>query len=154
MGEMAPKLIVCGMGPMEEWCRKFIKTYDANIEMRGRLPNIEVRKLISNSKAFILPTQWYEGFPMTIVEAYSVGTPVICSKIGNAGSIVKEGITGYKFKEDSVDELKKTINNRYYDLYERARDEFNERYTDVKNYEILQMIYKYICFESNGKENV
>lgn len=38
MGEMAPKLIVCGMGPMEEWCRKFIKTYDANIEMRGRLP--------------------------------------------------------------------------------------------------------------------
>ena len=55
-----------------------------------------MRKLVANSKALILPTRWYEGFPMSIVEAYSVGTPVICSVLGNIGNVVKEGIIGCK----------------------------------------------------------
>mgnify|MGYP000106731526 CR=1 FL=1 len=42
---------------------------------------------------------------MSIVEAFSVGTPVICSDLGNAGSVVEEGITGYKFTADLVDEI-------------------------------------------------
>ena len=94
MGEDAPKLIVCGTGPMEDWCKSFTRENDVNIEMRGFVPNNEALKLIANSKALVLPTQWYEGFPMSIVEAFSVGTPVICSDLGNAGSVVEEGITG------------------------------------------------------------
>lgn len=89
-GEDAPKLIVCGTGPMEDWCKSFTRENDVNIEMRGFVPNNEALKLIANSKALVLPTQWYEGFPMSIVEAFSVGTPVICSDLGNAGSVVEE----------------------------------------------------------------
>lgn len=87
MGAHAPKLIVCGTGPMEDWCKSFIRENDVNIEMRGFVPNNEALKIIANSKALVLPTQWYEGFPMSIVEAFSVGTPVICSDLGNAGRI-------------------------------------------------------------------
>lgn len=105
MGAHAPKLIVCGTGPMEDWCKSFIRENDVNIEMRGFVPNNEALKIIANSKALVLPTQWYEGFPMSIVEAFSVGTPVICSDLGNAGSVVEEGITGYKFTADLVDEI-------------------------------------------------
>ncbi len=103
MGAHAPKLIVCGTGPMEDWCKSFIRENDVNIEMRGFVPNNEALKIIANSKALVLPTQWYEGFPMSIVEAFSVGTPVICSDLGNAGSVVEEGITGYKFQFDSIE---------------------------------------------------
>lgn len=42
---------------------------------------------------------------MSIVEAFSVGTPVICSDLGNAGSVVEEGITGYKFRYDSIESM-------------------------------------------------
>ena len=42
---------------------------------------------------------------MSIVEAFSVGTPVLCSALGNAGAVVENGITGYKFNAESVDEL-------------------------------------------------
>lgn len=105
MGEEAPKLIVCGTGSMEDWCKSFIRENDVNIEMRGFVPNNEALKIIANSKAIVLPTQCYEGFPMSIVEAFSVGTPVICSDLGNAGSVVEEGITGYKFTADLVDEI-------------------------------------------------
>lgn len=106
MGGSAPKLLVCGTGPLEEWCQNFVQTNpECNIEFKGFVANTEAKKLIANAKALILPTQCYEGFPMTIVEAYSVGAPVIGSDIGNVGSLIQEGVTGWKFAYDSVDAL-------------------------------------------------
>lgn len=68
------------------------------VELRGFVPNSAARALMGQSKALILPTQWYEGFPMTIVEAFSAATPVICSDLGNAGSLISDGVTGFKFR--------------------------------------------------------
>ena len=136
----APKLIVCGTGPMEDWCKSFIRENDVNIEMRGFVPNNEALKIIANSKALVLPTQWYEGFPMSIVEAFSVGTPVICSDLGNAGSIVEEGINGRKFKKENVSELVEIVNDQ--DVASKmVYENYKEKYTEDINYEILKSIY-------------
>ena len=70
-----------------------------------------MRKIISESKALILPTQWYEGFPMVIAESYSEGTPVIGSDIGNTGSLILNELTGMKFKSNSIEELTSIINS-------------------------------------------
>lgn len=143
MGDTAPKLVVCGTGPLEEWCKSFIQQNRVNIELRGFVPNTEVRKLIANSKALVLPTQWYEGFPMSIVEAFSVGTPVICSDLGNAGSIVEECVTGCKFMSDSPKSLVDAV-KRCKGLYEIVFDEYNRKYTANINYELLIGIYQKI----------
>lgn len=140
MGNIAPKLIICGNGPMENWCKKFITDNDINSELRGFVTNSEVRKIISNSKALILPTQLYEGFPMSIVEAYSVGTPVICPNFGNAGNLVEESVTGYKFKnkEDLVSCVYK-VNQE--DLCLKTFQKYLTKYTESINYNILSKIY-------------
>lgn len=143
IGESAIKLIVCGMGPMENWCKSFIKENVVNIEMRGFVPNDEALKIIANSKALVLPTQCYEGFPMSIVEAFSVGTPVICSDLGNAGSVVEEEITGYKFGYESIESImsaiykmiKKPLNN------EKIKKIYEIKYSEETNYKILNDIY-------------
>ena len=140
MGAHAPKLIVCGIGPMEDWCKSFIRENDVNIEMRGFVPNDEALKIIANSKALVLPTQWYEGFPMSIVEAFSVGTPVICSDLGNAGSVVEDGINGRKFKNGNISELVKIVNNQ--DIAAKTvYEKYKEKYTEDINYETLKSIY-------------
>lgn len=149
MGEKAPKLVVCGKGPLDEWCRTFIKKNVVNIEMRGFIQNQEIAKLLSDSKALILPTQWYEGFPMSIVESFSVGTPVICSGLGNVGSIVKEGMTGYKFTADSVQELILAV-SRCKELYKSTLAEYNSKYTEEINYQMLRRIYDLII-KNEGK---
>ena len=143
MGAHAPKLIVCGTGPMEDWCKSFIRENDVNIEMRGFVPNNEALKIIANSKALVLPTQWYEGFPMSIVEAFSVGTPVICSDLGNAGSVVEEGITGYKFTADLVDEIIQAV-KRCHGLCSPTKKVYKDNYSVEKNYELIGRIYKAI----------
>lgn len=140
MGDTAPKLVVCGTGLMEEWCKSYVQQISVNIELRGFVPNTEARKLIANSKALVLPTQWYEGFPMSIVEAFSVGTPVVCSDLGNAGSIVEEGVTGCKFKSDSEESLVSAV-NRCKGMYESTMNEYKKKYTEEKNYANLIDIY-------------
>ncbi len=143
----APKLIVCGIGPMEEWCRSFLKdNADCNIEMNGFVPNAETKKLIANSKALILPTQWYEGFPMTIVEAFSVGTPVIGSDIGNVGSLVEEGITGTKFQPESAEGLVQAVKRiqEHKDIHSTTFRQYENFYTENINYKKLLKIYEII----------
>lgn len=147
MGDTAPKLVVCGTGPMEEWCKSHLQQNSVNIELRGFVPNTEARKLIANNKALILPTQWYEGFPMSIVEAFSVGTPVVCSDLGNAGSIVEEGVTGCKFRADSAEDMINAV-RRCDGMCESTMSEFNNKYSDVRNYEMLKKIYT--CISSQG----
>ena len=148
MGAKAPKLIVCGTGPMEKWCKEFAKSNKLNVEFKGCVPNAEVLKIVASSKALVLPTQWYEGFPMSIVEAFSVGTPVICSDLGNAGSIVEEKITGFKFQYNESDSLKCVIKEfESYDiklLQQSAYGKYRRYFDQNRNYEMFQTIYREI----------
>ena len=144
MSDSAPKLFICGIGPMEKWCKKFIEKNHINAEMLGFVPNTEVRKLIAYSRALIFPTQLYEGFPMSIVEAFSVGTPVISSDIGNAGNVVIEGISGCKFQKDSVNELINAIHRlESMDfIYDSTFKNYSDKYTEDINYKTLMCIYR------------
>lgn len=144
MGESAPKLLLCGNGPMEQRCREYIaKNGLESVEMMGFVPNERVREMVANSKALILPTQCYEGFPMTIAEAFAVGTPVIASDLGNAGSLVEEGVTGCKFAADSPEELKRAVVRLkgYLDLYRTIENQCTEKYMEEQNYESLMSVY-------------
>lgn len=134
-------LVICGIGPEEKWCNKFI--YDnnmTNVKIMGFVSNLQAMNIISESKALILPTQWYEGFPMTIVESLSCGTPVIGSNIGNVGNLIEDGITGLKFKFNSKESLRETINS-VYDMVESCKEKFNYSYSMDNNYMQLLNIY-------------
>lgn len=145
LGNNAPELIICGNGDMEEWCKEYIAKYSlSSVKLKGFVSNLEVKQLIANSKALILPTQCYEGFPVSIVEAFSVGTPVICSDFGNAGALITQGITGYKFQYDSPNKLVQAVNKikDYKQIYQTTSEEYKEKYTESKNYEMLTIIYE------------
>jgi len=140
----APKIVICGTGPMEDWCKNYISDNDLkSVEMKGFVPNTQVRAIIANSQVLLLPTQWYEGFPMSIVEAFSAGTPVITTDLGNAGILVEEGVTGSKFVADSPEELVKAVQriDGYKSISDSTLSAFKIKYTEARNYEYLMKIY-------------
>ena len=143
LGAEASELVICGTGPMEEWCQDFIRKNElTNIRMLGFVPNEHVKKIIAESKSLILPTQWSEGFPMTIVEAFSAGTPVIGSDIGNVGSLITDGMSGMKFKHDSPEALAKAVKEAVgWDMVEFTFDNYCEKYTTEANYKKMVLIY-------------
>ncbi len=144
LGEDAPELLMCGKGPLEDWCKNIISKHNLNtVKMLGFVPNDEVKKMISNSKALILPTQVYEGFPMTIAEAYACGTPVIGSDLGNTGSLIEDGVSGWKFDYTSPEALAECVQKM-----ERWNQNFPEKirtkYSMEENYRELWQIYENI----------
>ena len=142
LGDAAPKLIICGTGELEQWCHEYIQNNEIeNVEMRGQIPNAKVKELIGESKAMIYPTQWYEGFPMAVAEAYTMGTPIIASDIGNVGNLVEDGVTGLKFKCNSAVSLAKTI-EKFENMSLSIPKEYLTRYTAENNYVLLKGIYE------------
>lgn len=145
LGEKAPELLMCGKGPLEEWAKEYVeKNKLSKVKLLGFVPNTEVRKLIGESKALILPTQVYEGFPMTIAESYACGTPVIGSDLGNTGSLIENGASGYKFSPDSPEELAMAVKHLEAEGFGLSV-EFVKKYSSKNNYQILREIYEACC---------
>ena len=148
LGRCAPKLIICGTGPLETWCRDYISENKLDkILLKGQISHAKVMEYINQSMCLILPTRVYEGFPVTIIEAFASGVPVICSNIGNAGNLIIHGKTGYKFEYDSSENLAECV-VKMLDTYEflgdNAREKYEEQYTIAQNYDRLREIYKLI----------
>lgn len=139
------QLLVCGTGPLEIWCQDYIKKRKlTSIKMTGFIRNDKVKREIAMSKALILPTQWYEGFPMTIVEAFSVGTPVLGANIGNVGDLIEDEITGLKYDSKNPIEIVNAIVKSQSIEFFQVESYYQEKYTREKNYMQLLSIYRNI----------
>ena len=99
-------LKVVGNGPIEDELKRNLLP---NVEFLGYKSGDELYNLVRYARFVCVPSEWYENNPMTIVEAYSMGVPVIGAKIGGIPEIVDEGKTGFLFESGSVDFLEETI---------------------------------------------
>jgi glycosyltransferase involved in cell wall biosynthesis len=59
--------------------------------------------------ALVVPSTWFEGFPMVVVEAYATGTPVIASRLGSLAEIVEDGVTGLLVAPGDATELARSV---------------------------------------------
>ncbi len=98
------KLKIVGAGPIESELKQKAARC-ANVEFLGFKYGEKLHDLIRNAQFVIVPSQWYENNPMTIVEAYSFGTPVIGSDLGGIPEIIKDGATGFVFKHGNTESL-------------------------------------------------
>lgn len=88
--EMQKKVcaIIVGEGEQYEQLDRYARTHpELSIELAGSLPRKQVVDVLEQSDIFVFLSDW-EGFPMTILEAMSVGLPIIASDVGGVGEIV------------------------------------------------------------------
>lgn len=82
---------------------------------------------------------------MTVAEAFSVGTPALVSDLGNAGSLIKQGVTGMKFNPHSPKSIADTVARFLEDTdtpwQENTLAQYRLTMTPEKNYEMLMDIY-------------
>ncbi len=142
-------LLICGSGPEEEWIRFYLKEHDLNsVKLLGQCPHEEILRLLKESKALILPTMCYEGQPMTILESFAAGTPVITSDIGNAGNMVEPEITGVRFSYGDAEALRRAVLCMEEKRDWNIRPIYEEKYAPEKNYMLLQEIYNIVQREN------
>lgn len=100
------RLKVVGTGPLEKELKQFTSENGMNnVEFLGYKRGQELINLVTNAYFVIVPSEWYENNPMTIIESYSVGTPVIGARIGGIPEIIVNGKSGYQFESANTDSL-------------------------------------------------
>jgi len=120
----------------------------ANVRIHGQLSRGQVVEFMKSARFLIFPSEWYEGFPMTIAEAFACGTPVICSRLGAMEEIVADGRTGLHFSAGNAEEIAQKTEwawahpSRMAEMGRAARAEYETKYTAQRNYRLLMDIYE------------
>jgi len=94
---------IAGRGPLSPQVDAAAGTGD--VEVLGRLEKDAVFDQLRRATAMVLPSVWYEGFPVSVLEAYATGTPVIASRIGSLAEIVDDGVTGLLASPGDAEDL-------------------------------------------------
>jgi glycosyltransferase involved in cell wall biosynthesis len=140
-------LKIVGDGALRSALENIAKAERLNIEFMGMRSRTEVLQAVSNAEFLVVPSEWYEGFPMVIAESFACGTPVLASRIGSLEELVKEGVTGRKFAAADPQGLAAAVRimladkSSLRDMREHAREYFDGHLTEQANYHALVNIY-------------
>lgn len=144
-GVDAPNLKIIGNGPLFEELKN--KNSNSKIQFLGLLDRIKTMQIIAYSKMIIFPTQCYEGMPMTILEAFSVKTPVIASNLGPISEIISHNQNGVLFKHNNLKSMMSSIKQNWQNkkklalISEKAFLKYEKIYSARANYENLLSLY-------------
>lgn len=97
------QFVIAGPGEPEyyqAWAR-----YAPAVRVVGKVPFHEMRSLFAAADLTIMASVWPENSPMTIIENYQVGTPVLVSDVGGIPELVEADVTGYLFPRNDHDAL-------------------------------------------------
>ena len=150
------RLKIVGHGPLAGEVQRAVAECE-DIEWLGRLPQKEVHEAIGRASFLVIPSQWYEGFPKTLLEAYAKGTPALASRIGSLAELVDHGKTGLHFEPGDADDLAAKAKQMLSDplgllcMRANARREFETKYTASRNYEMLREVYEQALETFDGK---
>lgn len=142
-------LRIVGDGPLHRELEQEAKQRGlAGIFFLGQLPQSETQEQMRGSRFLIVPSIWYEGFPMTVAEAFALGVPVICSRIGSLEEIVPDGRAGLHFQVGDPEDLAAKVEWAWThpaevsEMGRAARREYANKYAPERNYESLLRIYE------------
>ena len=143
----AVPLVIAGDGPL----RPLVEETAARVPgivYRGSLPRHEIIRAMQQARFLLLPSECYEGFPMTIAEAFACGLPVLASRMGAMEVLIEDGRSGIHFAPgDAADCAAKALEawkqpGRLCRMGAQARQIYLDSYTAERNYLTLMDIYR------------
>lgn len=139
-------LVIVGTGPLEAELRE--RAADApNIRFTGFLSGEEKRDVVRNARFSLMCSEWYENFPVVILEAFAAGKPVLGSRLGSVPYLIDEGQTGELFTAGDAADLARQARSLWQQpeltnrLGRNARRVVESRYDSAKSFDQLMDIF-------------
>lgn len=167
--ENGKKLRIVGDGPLADWVKSQIGTppksptdntnnsTTSQISYTPALPRESLAALYQHCKALILPSRWYEGQPMTVIEAQSTGAIVIAADSPNMKRMVNHGVNGFLYPLEPSNQLNEVIHifearsvEANDGMSKAAYQQFLRSYTEEQHINALKLLYH---FESSSKQH-
>ena len=146
------KLVIIGGGPLMNELKAVANT---NIKFVGFKQWDDIKQLVGKARFSVIPSEWYENNPLSVIEAQCLGTPVLGANIGGIPELIeslsptlpqREGVVpnGMTFTSGDVEDLKDKILKMFdheFD-YDAIAKNAIERYSSEAYYEKLMKCYK------------
>ena len=142
-------LVVVGGGPLESELRQRSEDMQLkNVNFVGFKGGKELTDLVAGSSFTILPSEWYENCPMSVLESFAYGKPVIGSRIGGIPELINEDHDGLTFTPGNSQDLAVKMTELWGDKKKRRTMGLNGRrkieadFSPEKHYENLLSVYR------------
>jgi len=135
-------LKIIGEGPLKSQLEQQAKN-NPNIEFTGFKQWNEIKNIVSKARFIVVPSEWYENFPISIIESLCLGTPALGARIGGIPEMITEGENGLLFESRNANDLKNKIEsmlNHNFDHHSIA-NKYREIYSSENHYNTLMHIY-------------
>lgn len=150
---------IIGDGPLREELQRKVKTEGiSNIRFFGYMKGKALYQEIKKSLAAILPSEWYENSPMSIIEAFVFSKPVIGARIAGIPELVRDNETGLTVEPGNIEDLslkiESLVNNpdKTAEMGENARRFVEQKLSAEKYYQELMEIYKKAIQKSHSRK--
>jgi glycosyltransferase involved in cell wall biosynthesis len=143
-------LHIVGDGPLRAELEEYARQQGlSNVRFRGRLGWKETMSVMHGARFLVFPSECYEGaLPLTVVEAFACGTPVIASRLGAMQDLITDGATGLHFTPGDAMDLASKAEHAWAhpaeleSMSNEARRSYETTYTAARNYEMLLETYE------------
>jgi glycosyltransferase involved in cell wall biosynthesis len=98
-------LDLVGTGPQAKELQALAAARGADVRFLGFLAGAELHAVIGAARAVVLPSEWYENAPLSVLEAAALGKPLIVARIGGLPELVAHGESGWIFESRASEEL-------------------------------------------------
>lgn len=135
------KLKIIGGGDLKEQLTTLASN---NIEFLGYKNWDEIKDIVGKARFSVIPSEWYENNPLSVIEAQCLGTPVLGANIGGIPELIETGKTGMLFEPRNTEDLKEKIKQMFtteFD-YKKIAEQAKERYSAEKYYHEIIEIYE------------
>lgn len=137
------KLMVIGGGPLSDELKVKVKDLKSKIEFVGYKQWDEIKILLGKARFMVIPSEWYENNPLSVIEAQCLGVPVLGANIGGIPELIDNGVTGMTFESRDVDNLAKMIEEMWKHAfdYKKIAQISQARYNSESYYQNIMKIY-------------
>jgi glycosyltransferase involved in cell wall biosynthesis len=138
-------LKVAGDGPLRKEVARLAD--GRRLQYLGPLSRGEIHALLREAAFLVFPSVCYENFPLSIVDAFACGVPVLASRLGAMEEIIEDRRTGLLFRPGDAEDLASKVEWAWRHPEElarmrpQARAEYLARYTPAQNYKMLIELY-------------
>ena len=142
------QLEIIGEGPMREPLQALVtREAIANVTFAGYMSGTRLNRHVAAASAVVVPSEWYENNPRSVIEAFALGKPVIGARIGGIPELVRHGETGLTFTPTDVQDLRAQIDQvltrpaEAVEMGRRGRQLVETELSPARHYAGLMQVY-------------
>ncbi len=141
-------LLVVGDGPDRNELERMAKDNSLSVSFKGYLQGRDLETSLANARVVIVPSEWYENAPLSVLEAFSHGKPVIGAGIGGIPEMIESGVNGYLFEPGNAEDLRAKLelilglpSERIEEMGASARKTVARQFSATAHYDQLMQVY-------------